>query len=390
MLRRIGFPLAALFLALLGIELVAFAAGRVLQGRGLMYRDPIRPSAHAAASYQEYLAKRDPLVGWPYPSQAGDDYFDATGARRNPAFEDPTAHPACLTLFGDSFTQGGQLGHEHVWSNLLSKQLGCRVANYGQGGYGSDQAYLRYTRQGGGPAQTVILGHLSENILRNVTRCRDIYISSMDYALKPRFVLDAGGRLELVPIPQLSEQEYRRMLALEGPALVLDHEFFSPGGPAGITPLRFPYLYSVLRNARDYRLRASIARRPPYAEFYDPDHAAGGLAITAGILRSFVHDVEAEGKKPLLLLFATRLDLEWHRKTGRWSYQTLVDRLTAEELPFIDFGPRLSAYLADREIDEIFDDTGHYDEEGNRFVADVLREYLTSQGLLEAVQARGE
>ena len=388
MLKRIARPLGAFLFALLVAEFAAFAAIRVLQARGLVYREPTPPNAQEAASYRDYVAKRDPLLGWPFPSQRGGDFFDASGARRNPEFEDPAAHPACVTLFGDSFTQGARVDHRHAWSNLLSSQLGCRVANYGQGGYGTDQAYLRFKQKSGGTARWIVLGHLSENILRNATRCRDLYTSSMEYALKPRFLLDATGRLRLLPIPELSEQEYRRLLGVEGPPLILDHEFFNLGGAAGIALVRFPYVYSAVRSARDYRLRASIARRPPYAEFYDPNHPAGGLAITAEILRSFAQEVEGAGKRPLIILFATQPDLDWRRKTGLWSYQALLDRLAKQALPVLDLGPRLEAELAGRETADFFEQTGHYNEQGNRFVARVVYEYLQARQLPVAARVR--
>jgi hypothetical protein len=386
MAKRAAFSLVVLALILLLIECSSWAAGRLLQRKELMHREAVPPEQTVVRTYEEYLAKRDDLVGWPYRAQFGGDYFDAMGARRSPGFE---GKEACLSLYGDSFTQGGEVDHEYAWGHVLSQQLGCRVANFGQGGYGTDQAYLRFKQNGRDEARVVALGHLPENILRNVTRCRDLYTYTMHYALKPRFVLDGDGRLELIPIPRLSEDEYLRFLGVKSPQLILDHEYFHPGGPGGVTRLQPPFTYAVLRNLGHFRMRAALMRRPPHVEFYAPDHLAGGLPLTAEILRSFARDAERDGRHPVVILFASKLDLMLHRRTGEWGYQPLLDLLDRVSLPYLHLGPPLEAYLADRELGEFFKPMGHYTEEGNRVVADIVHQYLRQRGLLDVIPGSG-
>ena len=99
---------------------------------------------------------------------------------------------------------------EFAWGNLLTARLGCRVDNYGVIGYGTDQAYLyfKYHHEHGlDRAPVVILSHLSENIVRNITQ--DLgFIYQMPLALKPRFVLEPSGALRLVPMPRLTPADY--------------------------------------------------------------------------------------------------------------------------------------------------------------------------------------
>ena len=40
----------------------------------------------------------------------------------------------------------GYRGLADGWVEQLSRKLGCRVANYGVSGYGTDQAYVRFQR----------------------------------------------------------------------------------------------------------------------------------------------------------------------------------------------------------------------------------------------------
>ena len=199
--RRVSWIL----LALCVLELTCYAFGLFLQKHGKMYTPPQTPEGNVELSYDTYLAQRDPMLGWPSPSEFGGARFDETGARRLPGM--PDTAPSRVSLYGDSFTFGDEVDYEHAWGNLLAHKLGCRVANYGVGGYGSDQAYLRFCKNTNDQSVVVILGHLSENILRNLTRDRDLLNYSRYCALKPRFVLDAHGELQLLELPNLDETE---------------------------------------------------------------------------------------------------------------------------------------------------------------------------------------
>ncbi len=105
------------------------------------------------AIYAKYRAEYDTILGWPLKN---DGRFDAGGAGPSPAFPN-TDHP-CVALFRDSFTFGSEVSDDVVWGNVLARRLGCRVANYGIGVYGTDQAYLRFLEQDVGSGAVVILG----------------------------------------------------------------------------------------------------------------------------------------------------------------------------------------------------------------------------------------
>ena len=52
--------------------------------------------------------------------------------------------PSCGSAFGDSMTHGDEVTDDEAWLHRLSERLGCNVQNFGVGGYGLDQAALRY------------------------------------------------------------------------------------------------------------------------------------------------------------------------------------------------------------------------------------------------------
>jgi hypothetical protein len=368
------------------LEGASWTGLRLLQSRYLVHRVPKRLPRHGDLTFAQVREQRDPLLGWPSPAEFGGDKRDASGSRWVPAFPDP-ALPECVALYGDSFTLGGEVDDEHAWGNVLSGLLGCRVANYAVGGYGTDQAYLRFRENAGDGAPVVLLGHLSENILRNLTRNRDLLTAEMQWSLKPRFVVDAGGELRLLPIPDVTEAEYLRSVELHPPPLEMEHESFAPGGPAGVVRAAWPFTWSLARSTGDFRVRALLARRPEHAEFYAPDHPLDGLGITAAILQRFVEDARARGRTPLVIVFPTRDDVAWETRTGRWVYQPLLDRLEAAGVPLLHFGPVLVEAIGTRNREQLFRPGGHYNDEGNRILAEYVRDALAERGILAGAGA---
>ena len=102
------------------------------------------------------------------------------------------------------------------------------------------------------------LGFHTDDVLRNLTRIRDLQNYESWYALKPRFVLNPQQELELVPIPDLTEEQYLRVTGIRGELLPLENENFQPGGPGGAVNLKFPYTISHCKEPPRL-LRFSIA-----------------------------------------------------------------------------------------------------------------------------------
>ena len=370
------------------VECLFFFTGKLLQSKWAMWRAPNDPSgARGSRTYEQYLQRRDPVLGWPFPVQYGAD-LDVNGAQRNHRFPNGPREGSCVSLYGDSFTQGGDTSSlERNWGNLLSDRLGCYVANFGMGGYGTDQAYLRFAENRGDTSPIAIFGLHTEDVLRNLTRVRDLQAYRRDYALKPRFVLNDRGELEFVPMPDLTEEEYLRVVGVSGDPLTLEHENFQPGGPAGVVKLEFPYTASVLKSlARFYGFRSRLLRQPDWMEFLQRGHALHGLEITVGITRKFVELAEQRGKGSLVVILPHSLDFKHFLNKGSWPYQTLIEDYAQKSIPFADFGPYLLSVAQERgrKIEEYFGPTGHYNDEGNALVARFVHDQLTGRGLVRA------
>ena len=113
--------------------------------------------------------------------------------------------PSCGSAFGDSMTRGDEVKDDEAWLHLLSERLGCNVQNFGVGGYGLDQAALRY-ELGTPPGNFVILGLFIEMLRRDLAASWTFYRGPAQnnlptYAVtKPMYVIE-NDRLELIPRP---------------------------------------------------------------------------------------------------------------------------------------------------------------------------------------------
>jgi hypothetical protein len=333
------------------------------------------------AAYDKYISERDPVLGWPSPDDLGSDNYDLSGARPTPAFPEPGAE--CISLYGDSFTYGSEVGHEDAWSNLLSQDLGCRIGNFGVGAYGTDQALIRFLRNSADSAPLSILGILPHNIMRNVNQQRYFLRGSTIFGLKPRFVL-MDGELSSVPLPNFSYEELQA--AMQDPAGHFPHETFLPDSTEGPTTLGFPYTNVLIRQLLSPRIQNWLRGRPSWLSFLDENHASKALQITAEITRAFAHTATQRGKQSLVILFPTPNSMTYYRKTGFPATQNLLNLMRDAGIRYLDLSAPIDEYLEGRSICGLLTNPescdGHFNREGNRVLALIVRAHLESRGLL--------
>jgi hypothetical protein len=191
--RIVGWLLIIAFL--LGFaELASYSLPRIVGQRGIASILYFPPQV-TEARYARILTIRDPILGWGWPPSRVHDHLDSTGARFSPAYPEPGNE--CVTLYGDSFTYGVGVREEYAWGNTLAERLRCRVGNFGVGGYGTDQALLRFMHNPNDPSSVAVLGIYADNIQRNVNRVRYFLAGGDPLLIKPRFVLGDDGALKL-------------------------------------------------------------------------------------------------------------------------------------------------------------------------------------------------
>jgi lysophospholipase L1-like esterase len=326
-------------------------------------------------SYEDYLKQYDPRLGWKSSvlDDAGNYRALASSAASSGLHQEHS--PACVSLYGDSFTEGFGVTPKHSWGYLLSQFLHCRVANFGVAGYGTDQAYLRFLDNHGDRAKVVILGFLSENIIRNVNQLWNLIGDASSCQLKPRFFLNEIGQLTLAPLPHLTREQYYALPT--HPETMLHHEYFLPGGPSGYRGMAFPYTWGIFK-VFPIIFKNVILHQGTYYDLYRPGNPSHAVAVTLAIIEAFGRKAKQRGQQPLILVIPTHVDLANYRSHGTWIYQPITDELARKGLHFIDLGPKFSHFLGDGPVETLYSPKSmyHLSERGNALLAGIVYNYL--------------
>jgi hypothetical protein len=325
----------------------------------------------------------DEELGWPSPRDAVAPPRDRTGAKYNSDFPQPGY--ACASAYGASFVWGGDdVPLADGWIEQLSRKLGCRVANYGVPGYGTDQAYVRFMRMTQDEALVTLLGIHPEHLIPNVNQYRGfIGFDPSPAVLKGRFVLNDEGRLQWIHRPRIDEVGFVNLL--RDPASVLPHEYLLPDTRDGPVTLRFPYALALVRVAVMPRLSVRLTGRPSWADFYKADHPSGALALTTAIVEAFANEAKHRGKRVLVVMLPGASSFRARAKFGEPEYAPLIAALAARQIEVFDPGPSLLVALGQRSYCELYaaDCAGHFSILGSGIVAEVVMAELGRRGLVK-------
>lgn len=240
---------ASLFIVLvllLVFEVLSFAIFSVT-GESVDFRVRVfYPASLTDAEIHRYLDDRDANLGWPWKT---DTTFDIASHRQrvspaNDAIENPKY---CFEVYGDSFTFADDVDNDAAWPNRLAESTGCKVLNFGVGGYGVDQAVLRHELNARF-ADYVALVIFPHDIRRNLNRHRSLIGPGkklLDY--KPRFVQSEDGDLKLIEVFSGTPDDHRRVFSDPSSGLLEERFLPDSGGLwSKITP-SFPYTLTTLR-----------------------------------------------------------------------------------------------------------------------------------------------
>jgi hypothetical protein len=379
--RKLTLYIASFALIVALMECAAFLSIKyvlLLQEPSLFFREP----SVTQADFSQYLQSRDPLLGWPASKKR--DPSSGITPRNTPSFS--MAGSECVSTYGDSFTYGDEVTDSEAWSNVLSVLLGCRVANYGVGGYGTDQAYLRYARNTSDKAKVVILGIFPDNVMRNVNQYRYFLDARTTFSLKPRFVSD-GDRLKLVEIPKWGFEEF--VHAINYPAKDFSHEAFLPDSDNGPVRPSFPYIWRAIKLLLSERVRSGLLGNTSWEVFYRRGHPTQALEVTTGIVDLFSRTSFSRAQCPVVIIYPTGRSFAEFKKTGRIATAPLFVELGQRGITFLDLHkPFRERGVADNFCNLLTNQAkcvGHFNAEGNKIVAEILRDYLTKNGVIAPV-----
>lgn len=383
--KRLLFSAVLLLLVLTVVEVGAFVLARVGTAQlGFDFRrtpdiyaeqsERIRRLLDEDGAQREVL---DPVLGWRYRAgyENDGDRINAQGLRSDREYpSSPEPGVMRIAAFGDSFVYGNEVGNSDSWAAVLEQAVPqWEVLNFGVGGYGTDQAYLRYLHEGRAVApDLVLIGFVPVNVRRNVNVYRR-FLSGREWALtKPRFVLDDAGELAHVPNPLRHEAHYQRLL--EEPGLVRrlgphDH-WYRPA-------IYENPLYDVSAAVRVGSVLWNAVRE----RYLSGDRllvggqlnaASSAFALQARLLEEFASSASAAGSVPIVVLFPDRDSIERVGRGETVSFAPLMRRLQAIGVDFVDLTSEFAARHHSGDVDAWFMPGDHYSPEGNRIVAEGL------------------
>ena len=380
--KKLAFWVISLSLALAMLEASAYL---VIQLSDSFLRDSIRRRAaiyaeqtsRVVAMLNSPVAEREMLdreLGWLYRPgfHSATDHLNAAGLRSLREYSPgvPTGHLR-LAAFGDSFVYGNEVPDSSTWPAQIERMdSAVEVLNYGVGGYGLDQAFLRYLREGEKyHPQLVVIGFVPDDLPRLVNVYRR-FISSHELPLiKPRFVLGSGGALQLRAEHVPGPEGYRAYV--EQPSRVRDlgkldywYEpliYENPLYDWSATVRVFSNAWAKLRR------RAWDPNRLVADDQYNVESEA--FRIQVSLMETFAKAVSERGARPLVVFFPDKPSAIRSLAGKATVYAPLVRILQSKGISTLDLAPEFAKETAEKRPDDWFMPGGHFSDAGNRVAA---------------------
>jgi hypothetical protein len=286
----------------------------------------------------------------------------------------PTEGVLRIALFGDSFTHGDDVSFEHSWGAVLEQKMNeagipTEVLNFGVGGYGIDQAMLRFKEQGAAFApHLVVFGFQPENLKRNRNLLRPLYDprSGLPFA-KPRFILTEQG-IGLINVPVLPPDRLGAIMRDFDSWELRPHEYFYDPGDFQAAWWQHSKLLATAVDLKIHRENRWLLKRIIFEEKGEEQQL--GWAV----IQAFNQEVAAAGARFMIVHLPSHPEMELRAGLGRWTYQMFLDALDGD-YDVVHPEDALTRAATEGGFGEIF--AGHYNEKGSRIIADAVFDHLT-------------
>ncbi|MEI8342429.1 MAG: hypothetical protein WCH43_12970 [Verrucomicrobiota bacterium] len=328
------------------------------------YHLPVERTRQLVNEYEKSLASSainyDADLGWaPHPGMAGSNQQGFNSTAPNP--EKSHQEALRVEVFGASYNRGWWKDMENTFTG---SGLKAEVFDFGVGGYGLDQAYLRWKKQGVEyHPDIVVLGYCLGTIFNNANMLRLIQNpqSGLPFA-KPRFVTSGTG-MDLINVPTQKPGELAEFVSrLEQWPLLRYESFYHPGDYA-YTPLRHLMLYALIEAKLDSfgsgSLRYLSSRKAIQPRFFKPGDES--VILTLELVRQFKRDVESHGGRFYMVNLPTEGDLFWYKAHGSFSYSEIYATLQNIVTVIKPESPMLQV-IKENQSNSLFGD-GHYGRE---------------------------
>lgn len=346
-----------------------------------------RETLAAWANDTQHYVQFDPVLGWSHTPGVVEEFegviytSNSSGVRSTHEYE-PIPPPGILRLaaFGPSFTHGDEVGDDQTWTAQIEQSRpNVEVMNWGVGGYGTDQAYLRYQTQGVNyQPHIVIIGFEEENLFRNVNRFRPFYRNDTGLPLtKPVFIFE-GEQLKLLKNPFDEFDTFYDTITNrpdEFLEIVCPDDFFCDESRYHSHPLDILATYRFFRT-----LIFEITHNPQ--ELQETPYPT---EVTLQVVQRFLNEINRNGAIPLVLIFPEQSTLYKYEQGILPPYQAGMVTLRDQGVPVIDLAGALTEAKQAQSLayqDFYASEGGHFNALGNQVVAQTIMWHLCGEGVL--------
>jgi len=306
--------------------------------------------------------------------------YEKDGARRVVNFADIESR---IHTYGNSFTHCDQVSDPETWQEYLAGHLQEPIRNYGVGGYGVYQAYLRMLKvEKENPAEYIILNIWDDDHYRNLDAWRSIrfgHRTSCGFTLPYLKVDLANGKCEQKQnVCQTEEDVYKLCnenfvwkTFKDDPVLGLT--MAAGGNIAKMRELAKPVAVS-------FGIPAEMIEDTPSMQKIKKAHTEAALFATKNIVTWTEDFVKKAGKKLMIILSFGQGNTVAALSGGEGFDKSFTDWLKDKAYPVIDMR---QAFLAEYKQSKLnsFDFSkkyyiGHHNPAGNFFTTWAIKDQL--------------
>lgn len=293
-----------------------------------------------------------------------------------------------VAAFGPSFTFGDEAGDDAAWPAQLEQAcLDLEVMNYGVGGYGTDQSFLRYQTSGVNyQPDIVLIGYEDNNQLRNVNRFRPYYKGpDTNTPLTKPIYIPNNGELILLDNP-FAEFDDMYDTLLKHPdrfvEITCPYDFFCDKGLYLSCSLDAFYSFRFLKTLMfEINPNWILTQNDYYSEKYSEE-------VSLKLLEMFVQEVDRNGAVPVTIFFPQQTKtLSKYENGQRMYYHDFIPAIQNFGGQVIDLNEHFvrAKQTQGYSFEDFFTKgrKGHYSKVGNNIVAQTILDYLCQNGYVK-------
>lgn len=384
-MKKFNFSIILVLVAYGCIELFSYGGLFFLNKyRGVKYEPVDEISTNHSVIINNFIAQKtnyisfSPSLGWTIKENGAASLYKANsaGIRGNKEYAlTPPLRVRRVSTFGDSFTHGTGVKNPETWQAVMeSHDSNLEVINFGVGGFGLDQAYLRYLENGRQyKSDIVLIGFMSKDIFRHVNTYRPFYYSDTGLPFaKPRFVIK-NEKLSLLPNQMQKLHDYKMLL-------LHPHEVLSR---MGINDYYYKKRYRSNSFDWSWTVRlVNVAMQNVIKKSHKKGVIVNGrynenseaFLVTKKIFDEFYNETIKNNSMPIILIFPYKNDVIRFHKQKEKLYSNLLSYFDSTGYRYLD----LMDAFEGADVEDLF--AGHYSPLGNRLVAEFILDHLNNIG----------